>query len=157
MWFRTVRQLRVIENGRGTWPIFWLPRTTRLRSALASTTLKPTAAARVTSSREGVRKIACHISDKTAHLYTALEVNLDEVTVSSLRKRVAQDLRVEIRGDDKDWRGPAPDTPSTCLTVIRTQVQGAGRGAHLCRAGARSEHAGAAAGGRRRRKPGADG
>ena len=31
------------------------------------------------TSREAVRKIACHISDKTAHLYTALEVNLDEV------------------------------------------------------------------------------
>ena len=93
-----------------------------------------------------------------SHLDALLkEVNLDEVTVSSLRKRVAQDLRVEIRGDDKDWRGPAPDTPSTCLTVTRTQVQGAGRGAHLCRAGARSEHAGAAAGGRRRRKPGAHG
>ena len=29
--------------------------------------------------REAVRKIACHISEKTAHLYTALEVNLDEV------------------------------------------------------------------------------
>ena len=76
------------------------------------------------------------------HLDALLEsVNLDEVTMKSLRKRVAQDLRVEIRGDDKDWRGPAPDTPSTCLTVTRTQVQGAGRGAHLCRAGARSEHA----------------
>jgi ubiquitin carboxyl-terminal hydrolase 14 len=28
---------------------------------------------------ESARKIACHISDKTAHLYTALEVNLDEL------------------------------------------------------------------------------
>ena len=51
-----------------------------------------------------------------SHLDALLkEVNLDEVTMSSLRKRVAQDLRVEIRGDDKDWRGPAPDTPSTCV------------------------------------------
>jgi ubiquitin carboxyl-terminal hydrolase 14 len=31
------------------------------------------------TTREAVRKIACHISEKTAHLYTALEVNLDEV------------------------------------------------------------------------------
>ena len=31
------------------------------------------------TSREAVRKIACHISEKTAHLYTALEVNLDEI------------------------------------------------------------------------------
>ena len=29
--------------------------------------------------RDVERKIACHISDKTAHLYTALEVNLDQV------------------------------------------------------------------------------
>ena len=29
--------------------------------------------------RESERKIACHISEKTAHLYTALEVNLDQV------------------------------------------------------------------------------
>jgi len=29
--------------------------------------------------RESVRKIECHISEKTAHLYTALQVNLDEV------------------------------------------------------------------------------
>merc|ERR1719465_304128 len=28
---------------------------------------------------ESERKIACHISEKTAHLYTALEVNLDQV------------------------------------------------------------------------------
>ena len=28
--------------------------------------------------REGVRSIPCHISEKTAHLYTALDVNLDE-------------------------------------------------------------------------------
>ena len=31
------------------------------------------------TAREGERKIGCHISEKTAHLYTALEVNLDEV------------------------------------------------------------------------------
>ena len=29
--------------------------------------------------REGKRVLACHISEKTAHLYTALDVNLDEV------------------------------------------------------------------------------
>merc|ERR1719164_393150 len=29
--------------------------------------------------RTAERRIACHISEKTAHLYTALEVNLDEV------------------------------------------------------------------------------
>ena len=29
--------------------------------------------------RDTERKIACHISEKTAHLYTALEVNLDEL------------------------------------------------------------------------------
>ncbi len=31
------------------------------------------------TARESLRKIACHISEKTAHLYNALEVNLDEV------------------------------------------------------------------------------
>ena len=33
--------------------------------------------------RDVERKIACHISDKTAHLYTALEVNLDQVIRST--------------------------------------------------------------------------
>lgn len=33
--------------------------------------------------RESLRKIACHISEKTAHLYNALEVNLDEVVEKS--------------------------------------------------------------------------
>jgi len=31
------------------------------------------------TAHESARKIACHISEKTAHLYTALQVNLDEV------------------------------------------------------------------------------
>ena len=45
----------------------------------------PTAATALSSAeppykvREAERKIACHISEKTAHLYTALEVNLDAV------------------------------------------------------------------------------
>ena len=44
------------------------------------------------STHEAVRKIACHISEKTAHLYTALEVNLDEVIEknSALLGREAQ-------------------------------------------------------------------
>lgn len=41
---------------------------------------------------EAVRKISCHISEKTAHLYTAIEVNLDEVIEkqSSVLGREAQ-------------------------------------------------------------------
>jgi len=31
------------------------------------------------TTRESVRKISCHISEKTAHLYTALELNLEEM------------------------------------------------------------------------------
>ena len=51
--------------------------------------------------------------DTSTPIDAMIEVNLDEVTMSSLRKRVAQDLRVEIRGDDKDWRGPEPATASS--------------------------------------------
>jgi len=40
-----------------------------------------------------------------------------------LRERVAQDLGVEISGDDKRWRGPEPAAASTRVTVSRTQVQ----------------------------------
>ena len=39
--------------------------------------------------REALRKMSCHISEKTAHLYTALEVNLDETVEKNVGGRAS--------------------------------------------------------------------
>ena len=58
------------------------------------------------------------------HLDALLEsLDFKRLSRSSLRERVAQDLGVEIRGDDTRWRGAEPATASTRVTVSRTQVQ----------------------------------
>ena len=63
-----------------------LPRMTELKSNLGDmlfgieveATYKCLEGDETYTSREALRKISCHISEKTAHLYTALDVNLDE-------------------------------------------------------------------------------
>lgn len=60
------------------------------------------------TTREALRKIGCHISDKTAHLYTALEVNLDEVI-----EKNSPVLGVEARYAKKSKLARLPP----CLTV----------------------------------------
>ena len=80
--------------------------------------------------REAERKIACHISEKTAHLYTALEVNLDEVIEkhSALLGREAQ-----YSQEVEDARLPPSSPCSLCASRGARTRRSARRSCARCR------------------------